>query len=226
VPRLVASLLLLAALLIVVPAASASTIEATASQTVEPGPKPGVQRILYKFGPVKIAPGQNTIEFEGNELKPDVPGHIVRFKPDLTYTDGAVPRVDVIHLHHAVWLSNFRPLFAAGEEKTIFNAPEGYGWVYKPQDDWIMNHMIHNLTPTATQVYITYEVDFIPAGTPADQGVRDLHTLWSDVEAGKVYPVFDVHKGQGGRDRRYTYPDESAAAVRSNPPAPSRGTWR
>jgi plastocyanin len=219
VPRLIASLLAVAALLLAVPAAPASTIGATATTTVDlspPTPEPGVQRILYRFGPVSIAPGQNTIEFEGNELKPAVPGHIVRFKPDLTYMNGTVPRVDVIHLHHAVWVSNLRPLFAAGEEKTIFNAPEGYGWAYKPQDNWIMNHMIHNLTPSATRVYITYEIDFIPAGSPADEGVRDLHTLWSDVEAGKIYPVFDAHKGRGGRDRRYTYPQESRAAMRSN----------
>jgi len=78
-----------------------------------------------------------------------------------------------------------------------------------------MNHMIHNLTPSPTRVYITYEVDFIPSGTAADAGVRDLHTVWNDVEAGKVYPVFDVHKGEGGRDRRYTYPQESARAMRS-----------
>jgi hypothetical protein len=104
VPRLIVPLLALAALLATVPAASATTVGATAQTTVEPGPKPGVQRIHYKFGPVKIAPGQNTIEFEGNELKPEVPGHITRFKPDLTYKDGTIPRVDVIHLHHAVWL--------------------------------------------------------------------------------------------------------------------------
>ena len=33
-----------------------------------------------------------------------------------------------------------------------------------------MNHMIHNLTPKATEVYITYDIDFIPAGTPAGRG--------------------------------------------------------
>jgi hypothetical protein len=213
VPRPAVVLLAVAGLLsLAVPTASASSVGATATTTVQPGPKPGVQRIAYKFGPIKIAPGQNTIEFEGNELKPSVPGHIVRFKPDLTYTDGTVPRVDVIHLHHAVWVSNFRPLFAAGEEKTIFNAPDGYGWVYKPSDGWIMNHMIHNLTPTPTEVYITYDIDFIPAGTPADEGIRDLHTLWSDVESGKIYPVFDVHKGAGGRDKRFTYPREAPGA--------------
>ena len=64
------------------------------------------------------------------------------------YEDGSVPRVDVIHLHHGVWLKNLQPLFAAGEEKTTFSAPPGHGWRYRTTDTWHMNHMIHNLTPT------------------------------------------------------------------------------
>jgi plastocyanin len=209
VPRLTVALAALAVLLAAAPAAPAKTIGATARTEVRPGPRPGVQRLHYEFGPVHIAPGQNTIEFEGNDLKPDVPGWIVGFKPDLVYKDGTVPRVDVIHLHHGVWISNFAPLFAAGEEKTIVEAPDGYGWPYKPEDNWIMNHMIHNLTPTPTDVYITYDLDFIPAGSPAAQGIRDVRTVWMDVTGQQIYPVFDVHKGAGGRDRRYTSPDEA-----------------
>ena len=44
------------------------------------------------------------------------------------------------------------PTFAAGEEKTVFNAPQGYGYHYKPSDNWLMNYMIHNLTPEPTRV--------------------------------------------------------------------------
>ena len=150
-------------LLLAFPAsASAAEVTASARQEVRPGPRPGVERLHYEFGPIRIKPGANTIEFAGNSLKPDVPGWIVGFKPDLVYKDGEVPRVDVIHLHHGVWLSNFAPLFAAGEEKTIVTAPEGYGWRYQPSDNWVMNHMIHNLKPGATDVYITYDLDFIP----------------------------------------------------------------
>ena len=123
---------LLLAVLAFPASASAATVTASARQEVQPGPRPGVERIHYEFGPVHIRPGANTIEFQGNNLKPDVPGWIVRFKPDLVYKDGTVPRVDVIHLHHGVWLSNFAPLFAAGEEKTIVTAPDGYGWRYQP----------------------------------------------------------------------------------------------
>ena len=109
----------------------------------------GVQTLKFKYGPVKIAPGQNTIEIDENQaqaarrrLDHRLPAEPRRYK------NGSVPRVDVIHLHHGVWLKNLQPLFAAGEEKTEFAAPPGYGWRYRTTDQWHMNHMIHNLTPT------------------------------------------------------------------------------
>src|SRR5204862_5226115 len=89
---------------------------------------PGIQHLHYKFGPIQIAPGQNNIEAVASNDWPDVPGYITRFKPDLTNEDGTVPPVDIIHLHHGVWLRNgLNPLFAAGEEKTVFNFPQGFG---------------------------------------------------------------------------------------------------
>src|SRR5918998_841433 len=119
------------------------------------------QTLHFEYGPIKIAPGQNTIEIGENDLKPPVDGWITGFKPNLVYEDGTVPRVDVIHLHHGVWLKNLRPLFAAGEEKTTFAAPPGYGWRHRTSDQWLMNHMIHNLTPTKEKVYITYDLEFV-----------------------------------------------------------------
>ncbi|MEA2311896.1 MAG: hypothetical protein QOE28_1864 [Solirubrobacteraceae bacterium] len=189
--------------------ADGGAVAATARTTVLPSPAPGVERLHYEFGPLHITPGQNTIEFAGNDLKPTVAGWITRFKPDLVYKDGTVPRVDVIHLHHGVWISNFAPMFAAGEEKTIVQAPDGYGWRYQPSDKWVMNHMIHNLTPTPTDVYITYDLDFIPEGSPAAAGMRDVRTVWMDVTGIQAYPVFDALRGTGGKDHRFTYPDEA-----------------
>jgi hypothetical protein len=183
-------LLTVALLLLIAPAAQAETLS-------------------YRFGPIHVAPGQNTIEFAGNQLKPQVDGWITRFKPNLTYADGTVPRVDVVHLHHGVWISNLQPLFAAGEEKTVISAPAGYGWRYRTGDDWVMNHMIHNLTPTPADVYIDYQLEFVPDGTPAAAALHEVRTLFMDVMGIRAYPVFDVHRGAGGRDGRYTYPDES-----------------
>src|SRR5436190_1886544 len=103
---------------------------------------PGIQHLHYEFGPIDIVPGQNTIDFRPNKLKPSVPGYITRFQPNLVYSaNHKVPRVDVIHLHHGVWIMNGYPTFAAGEEKTIFDAPQGYGYHYDPSDRWIMNYM-------------------------------------------------------------------------------------
>jgi plastocyanin len=172
-------------------------------------PAAQAETLTYRFGPIQVAPGQNTIEFESNALRPAVDGWITGFKPNLTYADETVPRVDVVHLHHGVWLSNLRPLFAAGEEKTIVRAPAGYGWRYRTSDQWVMNHMIHNLTPDPAEVYIDYELEFVPADSPAAAGMREVHTMWLDVMGLMAYPVFDVHRGAGGRDGRYTYPAEA-----------------
>ncbi|MBJ7291836.1 hypothetical protein, partial [Williamsia sp.] len=88
----------------------------------------GEQTQKYRFGPIIVKPGQNDILFEANDKKPSVPGWITSFKPDLVYKDGTPTKTDVIHLHHGVWLKNFMPQFAAGEEKSIVDLPDGYGW--------------------------------------------------------------------------------------------------
>jgi plastocyanin len=71
--------------------------------------------------------------------------------------------------------------------------------------------MIHNLTPTPTQVYMVYEIDFIPRTSPAARGMRAARPIWMDVENRNVYPVFDVRKGDGSRGR-YTYPPDARGA--------------
>ena len=178
----------------------------------------GAKRMLYRVGPFTVVPGQNEI---GNRIitaKPRVDGWITRMRPDLVYTSGRVPGVDVIHLHHGVWVNLSRPnitspdrpelFFAAGEEKTIGKLPKGYGYRYRASDVWNLNHMIHNLTPVPTEVYMVYEIDFIPDTSAAARGMRRVDPVWMDVENGKLYPVFDVRKGAGS-DGRYTYPTDA-----------------
>lgn len=188
-------------------------VPATASATTK-----GAKRITYKFGPINIAPGQNTIDFASNRGFPRVPGYITRFKPDLVRVkDGSIPRVDELHLHHAVWLVNDRegkrsgPQFAAGEEKTVVDLPSGYGWRSEPSDRWTMNHMIHNLYPSPDRVYLTYTIDFIPDSSPKARKMKQVSTQWMDVEGIKAYPVFDVLKGTGRRGK-FTYPNDKPDA--------------
>src|SRR3954469_4677744 len=189
-------------------------VKVSATQYVPSATYPGLQHLHYKYGPVAIVPGQNTIDFGINKLKPDVPGYITRFSPNLVYAaNHKVPRVDVIHLHHGVWLMDGYPTFAAGEEKTIFNAPPGYGYHYKPSDRWIMNYMIHNLTPTPTKVFITYDIDFLPDSEPAAQSMTRILPFWMDVAGMKTYPVFNALRGKG-RKGKYTFPDMARGAAR------------
>jgi plastocyanin len=181
----------------------------------------GAQRLTYKVGPFNIIPGQNEINFNGIGEKPKVDGWITRMRPDLIYTNGTVPRVDVLHLHHGVWLNMSRRdatvpglperFFAAGEEKTIFRVPKGYGYEYKASDSWLLNHMIHNLTPRPAQVYMILEIDFIPKTSPAAKGMKAVRPIWMDVRNGQIYPVFNVRKGSGEKGL-YTYPNDEPAA--------------
>ena len=73
---------------------------------VEDADQPGVQHMQFKLGPIDIEPGQNNIDYSGFQIpKPEVDGYIVSIKPDLMREDGSVPPVDVIHLHHGVWVN-------------------------------------------------------------------------------------------------------------------------
>ena len=72
--------------------------------------------------------------------------------------------------------------FAAGEEKTTMQLPKGYGYPLRADRRLFLNHMIHNLTPVPTQVYMVYQIDFAPKGSPAARGIRPVRPVWMDVE--------------------------------------------
>ncbi len=219
--RLLPAVLSLALFAAAAPAAGAAAlpgahISAAPQNLAQAADYPGIQHLHFKYGPISIAPGQNTIEAHVNNIKPQVPGYITRFSPNLRYVaDGTVPPVDIIHLHHGVWLINGYPVFAAGEEKTIFNAPQGYGMHSDPKDNWIMNYMIHNLTPVPTKVYITYDIDLVPDSAPAAASITNLNPEWLDVSGIRAYPVFDVHRSSG-KSGKFTFPDQAVGAQKSD----------
>ena len=215
-PLVIALLAAVALVTVVAPSASAQAPPfPQIPQAIEGVEYPGMQKLRYRFGPLKLIPGANSIEFQGTNLKPPVPGYITRFEPNLIRADGSIPPVDELHLHHAVWLMRNYPTFAAGEEKTILQLPPGYGYRYDPSDPWLVNHMIHNLTPVAEKAYVTYEIDFVPATAAGAQGMKEAKPLWLDVAGLKAYPVFDVKRAWGGKDGKYTFPDDARGAERA-----------
>ena len=190
----------------------------------DPAPPPGAQVLKYRFGPMKIQPGQNIIDIDVQKERPNVDGWIVGFRPGLIDAKtGKSPPVSEVHLHHAVWLVDLQPTFAAGEEKTNFSAPPGFGWRYTTKQNWLINHMIHDLVGQPHEVYITYTLYFIPDTAPEAAGIHEIRTQWMDVEGIKPYPVFNALKGSG-TDGRYTYPDDAANPYPDRPDRP-RNQW-
>jgi hypothetical protein len=187
----------------------------------DPGPPPGAEVLNYKFGPMKIKPGQNLINVDLQKERPDVNGYVVGFRPGLVYAkNGKSPSVKVVHLHHAVWLvgdslTSLKPTFAAGEEKTNFNAPPGYGWRYTTDQTWVLNHMIHDLIAEPQEVYLTYTLYFIPDTAPEAANIKPIDTQWMDVQGIKPYPVFNALKGSGTKSR-FTYPTQAPNAYRAD----------
>ena len=180
----------------------------------------GVQRITYRIGPLTVTPGQNRIAFKPitGEEKPAEDGWLIRLKPDMVEEDGSIPLSSKVMFHHGVWLNFSRRdatsggqerFYATGEEKTITQFPDGYGYEYKASDTWILNHMIHNLTPEPMTLYAQYTVDFIPADSPAAEGIKPVTPIWMDVANGGLYPVFDVWRDSGGKDGKFAFPDDA-----------------
>lgn len=195
----------------------------------------GMEHLRFHAGPYQIRPGANLILLDSNHVpKPNRDGYMVRMVPNLRYAlpggrcCGKVPRVDVIHLHHGVWLSNgiagagegngyggVYPFMASGEEKTVYEFPRGYGYPIGAHDLWILNYMIHDLTDKAARVYIDYTIDFVAASAPAARTITPVHPIWMDVMSHHIYPVFDVHR-HSGVNGKFTFPD-----MASNPYGPA-----
>jgi plastocyanin len=194
--------------------------------------KDGVEHLVYRYGPIAIAPGTNLIKVGASQLPhPTIDGYLVGLAPNLVLPDGSVPSVSILHLHHSVWLSSAAPdatmnlglerFFASGEEKTQLHLPSPYGYRINAGDTWLLNYMIHNLTPRAYTVYITYKLDFVPASSQLGKRMRAVQPVWMDVENGHNYPVFNVLRGSG-TNGTFTFPTQATDPYGSGP---ALNTW-
>jgi hypothetical protein len=187
--------------------------------TIHPGQN------LNNFGQTKTCPNPQVVSGPGGTsvFNSDADGYITRFKPSMVeiVSGGGLetPSVYDLHLHHVVWLKAFSPTFASGEEKTEVKLPQGYGIRAEGNEDWILNDMIHNLTAeSGRQVYITWEIDWVPVATASGAAIEDATIRWLDVAGptsldinniAEVYPVFDAERGfDRNGDGDFVFPDE------------------
>jgi plastocyanin len=183
-------------------------------------------RLKFEVGPITIVPGQNSIDFTRTIPEPKEDGYVVAISTNLRLANGSVPPVDVIHLHHGVWLNLSahdatapalpERFYAAGEEKTRMLAMTGYGYPFHTTDHWFLNYMLHNQLSKPDEVWITYNVDFVPASSAAGKQLKPARPIWMDVQNGSIYPVFDVIPGSG-HNGTYTYPDEAKDPYKGGP---------
>jgi hypothetical protein len=163
------------------------------------------QRLHFAFGPISVKPGQNDVLIQPITIeKPAYDGYITRMRANLVLSDGTVPPIEQIHLHHGTWLSlttayGEGPFFAAGEEKTYGDIPRGYGMPVKGTDQWQLLYMVHSAVPQPTAVYITYDIDYVAKDKAESYPVnlRPVYPIWLDVRNGNDYPVFNVQRAYG-----------------------------
>ena len=190
------------------------------------------KRMKFTYGPIHVKPGQNDVSLEPVDIEqPRYDGYIVRFKPDLVRaSDGGKPNTEDLHLHHATWLNlgnsyGDGPFFAAGEEKTIANFPNGYGMHVSANDPWGLLYMVHNAVTQPEVVWITYDIDFVAEADAKKLGIVPVKPLWLDVQKDQIHPdapstsanpVFNAQRGFGHvdpetRTRVCRWPDENCA---------------
>ncbi len=141
-------------------------------------------------------------------------GYITRFEPNLVTPEGEVPPTEQVHLHHGTWLSQpdygSGPFFAAGEEKTVAPFPKGYGMPVKATDQWLLLYMVHSAVQEPMNLYITYDIDFVPQADAEELGLKPAYPVWLDVRP-SGYPVFNTQRDYGGKDGKCTWPKEECA---------------
>ena len=173
----------------------------------------GVQHLHYEYGPIDIVPGQNTIEAHINQLKPTGPRlhHALQAQPRLRGdAQGPARRRDPPAPRRLADRTATRPSPPARRRRSL-QFPRGYGYHYEPSDRWIMNYMIHNLTPSPTKVYITYDIDFVPDSAAAAKSAsrRASRCGWTSPACG---PTRSSTRSRARATKgKFTFPDQATA---------------
>jgi len=174
------------------------------------------RRIHFAYGPILVKPGQNDVLIEPVTIeKPAEDGYVTYFKPNLVDQNGKVPPVEQVHLHHGTWLNltssyGNSAFAAAGEEKTIFPFPTGYGMPVKQTDTWELLYMVHSAVQQPMTVWITYDVDFVPQANALALNMKPALPLWLDVRP-SAYPVFNVQRKYGDASGECEWPKQECA---------------
>lgn len=177
---------------------SAEAADVAPTQTTAPAHEGHGTVTEMKIGPF-VLPAAPAGAVHGNNRpipviqKPCDNCYIIAVDPDLKFADGrSATMKDGIMLHHMVIFEPGKPdptcgrsgigalgrrVFAAGDERTSFHLPEGFGYkVDSGRWTGIAELMNHSAVPQT--VYLTAKVTHVPADKP---GMKPVTPVWLDV---------------------------------------------
>ena len=168
---------------------------------------------------VTVKPGQNIIRLNPTNLFPQRPGTSPVSTPSSSTPTARFLAWTSSHLHHAVWVVNGNPQFAAGEEKTIIQMPKGFGWRSVPPTTGAQRHDPRPRRK-ARQPWTRVENRLRAGHVARADSIRRVWTRWMDVSgpsprvgvSSPIYPVFNALRGMG-QGGRYTFPDQATGTA-------------
>ncbi len=159
---------------------------------------------------------------------PSEAGYMTSGKAKLVDGDGHPIEHHMVHLHHAVWLNpyeqdmtcesydggsfpGYERFFATGKEKTTFELPNGYGYLWDPQLSqpltqsapwWAFVAHLDGMHG-ASDVYIQFDLGFVPEAEAGN--VIAIEPVWLDVRNCRSDPVYDVPRQRRLHQEHWTY---------------------
>jgi plastocyanin len=147
---------------------------------------------------------------------------ILGMSTDITDANGKPIPIQRLMLHHIVFLNGGNPsagrvlpdatcktltfpdnqttvpalaerFYSAGEERSVFDLPNGYGYKVSAQDRWGMLFMVMNHRDRSDSAFIQYTITYTTEPEAAE--LRDVTPFWFDVENCKADPFFDAPGG-------------------------------
>jgi hypothetical protein len=165
-----------------------------------PAVEAATQVKVVRYGPFTIpaatdaGPGKVNNKLRFAVTRPCSDCYVTSFTPDLVYPDGSRATLATgVMLHHFVMTSQFRNdatcggtwlglagerFFASGNERTLVQFPEGYGYRVRWYDSWNLLVDLMNHTSESKTVYVKLTYTYRPSW----ESVKRVKPVWLDID--------------------------------------------
>ncbi len=152
--------------------------------------------VTVTYGPYVVpaasesGPGNLHLNEQGIEV-PCLDGYITSFVPDMVYADGSAANFYTsCMMHHVVFYNTqandltcpgigAERFFASGNERTVMELPEGYGYYNSAGSQWGLNAHLMNMSPEPQELFIELVCTCLPGD---DESIKPVVPIWLDVD--------------------------------------------